>query len=55
MVQVPGYHAYAVGIAMTGGQNYDGKQLPMVEYASCVIYHAVAKDVADPFTTCRAP
>jgi beta-lactamase class A len=55
LVQVSPTHAYAVGIAMAGGSNYDGKQLPTVEYASCVIYHAVARDQADPFTGCKTP
>jgi beta-lactamase class A len=49
IIEIPGAHAYAVGILMGGGQNYDAQQLPALEYASCVIYHAMAKDVADPF------
>jgi beta-lactamase class A len=55
LVTVPGGHRYAVGMAMEGGYDYDGQQLPMMEYASCVIYHAVAKDTADPFSACGAP
>ena len=40
---------------MDGGSDYDGTQLPMMEFASCVLYHAVASDTADPFAACTHP
>jgi beta-lactamase class A len=55
VVEVPGGHAYAVALLMNGAGDitaYDTKQLPLLEKASCVVYHAIAKDVADPFVTC---
>jgi beta-lactamase class A len=52
IIEIPGGHAYAVAILMDGGHDYDLKQLPMMEYASCVIYHAVAGDAPDPFAAC---
>ena len=55
IVEVPGGHAYAVSILMSGGTDYDGHQLPTMEYASCVLYHAVASDVPDPFAACHHP
>ncbi len=58
IVEVPGGHAYAVSILLNGAPNidaYNNKQLPTLEYASCVVFHAVAKDVADPFAACTAP
>ena len=55
VVEVPGGHAYAVSILMSGGSDYDNRQLPVMEYASCVLYHAVASDVADPFAACTHP
>jgi beta-lactamase class A len=48
IIEVPGGHPYAVAILMGEGYDYDGAQLPTLEYASCVVYHAIAKD-ADPF------
>lgn len=50
--------AYAVAILTDGPHrqaNYDQKQLPAIEYTSCVIYHALAGDAADPFAPCRRP
>lgn len=55
VVEIPNGHAYGVAILMNGGTDYNGKQLPAMEYASCAIYHAVARDVADPFAGCTAP
>jgi beta-lactamase class A len=55
VVEVPGGHAYAVALLMNGAGNitaYDTKQLPLLEQASCVVYHAIAKDVADPLAAC---
>jgi beta-lactamase class A len=52
LVRIPDGHTYAVGLTMKGGNDYDRKQLPMMEYASCVIYHAVAKDLPDAFSGC---
>lgn len=55
IVEVPVGPAYAVALLLSGGSDYNGRQLPMLEYASCVIYHGVAKDVADPFGACTHP
>jgi beta-lactamase class A len=47
IVEVPGGHAYAVAMLMNGAPTqsaYDAAQLPTLEYASCVVYHAVAND-----------
>ena len=54
IVEPPGGHPYAVALLFDGGQSYDAKQLPTLEYASCAIYHAVAGD-ADPFAVCTHP
>jgi beta-lactamase class A len=55
VVEIDASHAYSVAIYMADGTDYDGRQLPMLEYASCVIYHAVARDLADPFQGCTHP
>ena len=55
IVEPPGGHPYAVALLFDGGQSYDAKQLPTLEYASCVVYHAVARDAADPFAGCSHP
>lgn len=55
VIEVPGGHSYAVALLTEGATDidvYEGKQLPLLERASCVVYHAVAKDVADPFAIC---
>ncbi len=55
IVEVPGGHPYAVAFLLDGAPTinaYNTKQLPLLEKASCVVYHAIAKDVADPFVTC---
>ena len=36
-------HRYAVAIFTRHGDSYWGQQAPFVEYASCVIYRAIAK------------
>ena len=46
IVETPNGHAYGVAILMSGATDYNGTQLPLMEYASCVIYHAVAGDAA---------
>lgn len=46
IVQVPNGHRYAVAILARRGADYDGKQAPWVERASCVIYRAVSGDAA---------
>jgi beta-lactamase class A len=47
---------YAVAILTTGTPgNFWTRQSPWIEYASCVVYHAAARDVADPFAPCRRP
>ncbi len=48
---------YAVALLLSGAPSqaaYDAKQLPVLEYASCVVYHAVSGD-ADPFGPCTPP
>jgi beta-lactamase class A len=55
IVEIPGGHVYAVAILLDGAPDigaYNGKQLPLLEKASCVVYHAIAKDVADAFAAC---
>jgi len=49
---------YAVAILLDHGTDYWGKQTKAMEWASCVIYHAMAKDSpgGDPFKAgCTAP
>jgi beta-lactamase class A len=46
IIEVPGGHAYAVSILMSGAPTqaaYDAQQLPALEKVSCVLYHAVAR------------
>ncbi len=45
--------AYAVVLSMKGGT--DSKIIETMEWSSCVIFHALARDVADPFGACTAP
>ena len=50
-------HDYAVALLLSGAPSqaaYDAKQLPVLEYASCVVYHAVSGDT-DPFGPCTHP
>lgn len=55
IIQVPGGHAYAVALLFARDYNsypaYD-RQLKVLEYTSCVLYHAVAGDAP---TGCQAP
>ena len=55
IVEIPNGHAYGVAILMNGGTDYNNVQLPMMEFASCVIYHAVAADSPNPFSPCTHP
>jgi beta-lactamase class A len=52
LIAVPGGATYAVAILTHAGDNYWGRQVPFVEYASCEIYRAVAGDQA---LDCRRP
>lgn len=55
IVEVPGGHAYAVAFALKGAKTqaaYDNQELPLLEYLSCRVYHAVAGDDA---SVCKAP
>ena len=52
LVTVPGGATYAVAILTHAGDNYWGRQVPFVEYASCEIYRAIA---GDPALDCRRP
>ncbi|MBI2389696.1 MAG: serine hydrolase [Deltaproteobacteria bacterium] len=45
--------SYAVALSMKGGT--DSKIIKTMEWSSCVIWHALAKDVADPLGACTAP
>jgi beta-lactamase class A len=55
VVEIPGGRAYAVALLLSGGSDYNNKQLPTLEYASCAVYHGVARDLADPFGACTHP
>jgi hypothetical protein len=44
---------YAVVLSMKGGT--DSKMTKTMEWSSCVLYHALAKDTADPLTACTGP
>jgi beta-lactamase class A len=52
LVAVPGGATYAVAIFTHAGDNYWGRQVPYVEYASCEIYGSVAGDGS---LDCRRP
>ncbi len=54
IVEPPGGHAYAVALLFDGGTSYDAKQLPTLEYASCVVYNAILA-APDPFAPCTHP
>lgn len=45
--------SYAVVLSMKTGT--DSKMTKTMEWSSCVIWHALAKDVADPLTACTGP
>jgi beta-lactamase class A len=45
--------SYAVVLSMKSGT--DSKMTKTMEWSSCVIWHALAKDVADPLTACTGP
>jgi hypothetical protein len=45
--------SYAVVLSMKSGT--DSKIIKTMEWSSCVIWHALAKDVADPLTACTGP
>ena len=45
--------SYAVVLSMKGGT--DAKMTKTMEWSSCVLWHAFAKDVADPLTACTGP
>ncbi len=58
IVEVPNGHPYAVALLFDGAptqEAFEQKQLPTLEYASCVIYHAMARDEAEPFPSCHRP
>lgn len=53
IVSVPGGHTYAVAFALSGAPSqaaYDNQELPLLEYLSCGVYHAVAGDDASSCT-----
>jgi beta-lactamase class A len=55
IVEIPGGHAYAVSFALSGAPSqaaYDNEELPLLEYLSCGVYHAVAGDSA---ASCTPP
>lgn len=55
IVELPSGHAYAVAILIDGdvsSDTYDRKALPLLEYLSCAVYHAVAGDGA---SSCSPP
>ncbi len=54
LVDAANGHTYAVALLMSGGTSYDAKQLPVMEYASCVVFRAVSGE-ADAFAGCTHP
>jgi beta-lactamase class A len=55
IIEIPGGHTYAVAFALDGAPSqadYDNSELPLLEYLSCRVYHAVAGDDA---SSCAAP
>jgi len=52
LIEVPGGGAYAVAILTHAGDDYWGRQVPFVEYASCEIYRTVSGDRAHD---CKRP
>jgi beta-lactamase class A len=44
---------YAVVLSMKGGT--DANMTKTMEWSSCVIWHALARDVSDPLTSCPGP
>ncbi len=54
LVDAANGHTYAVALLMSGGTSYDAKQLPVMEYASCVVFRAVSGE-ADAFGGCSHP
>lgn len=55
IVEIASGHAYAVAIALDGASSqadYDDRELPLLEYLSCAVYHAVAGDDA---SSCKHP
>lgn len=53
IVEIPNGHAYAVAILIDGDvsvDTYNQKALPLLEYFSCAVYHAVAGDAASSCT-----
>ena len=48
--------AYAIALLFAHAPDYWGAQQKSLEWASCVVYHALAVDVADPFSAgCTHP
>lgn len=50
IVEIPNGHTYAVAFALNGASSqdaYETKELPLLEYLSCGVYHAVAGDSAE--------
>lgn len=46
---------YAVALSLAHSETY-ANQIGAIEWASCVLYHAVVEDVADPFAAgCKSP
>jgi len=46
---------YAVALSLAHSETY-ANQIGAIEWASCVLYHAVAEDVVDPFAAgCKTP
>lgn len=45
--------SYAIALSLKGGT--DAKMTKTMEWASCVVWHALARDVTDPLTACTRP
>jgi hypothetical protein len=41
---------YAIALMFAHAPDYWGAQQHALEWASCVVYHALSKDVPDPFS-----
>lgn len=55
IVEIPGGHAYAAAFALDGAASqeaYDTQELPLLEYLSCGVYHAV---VGEDASACTPP
>jgi hypothetical protein len=58
IVEIGGGKAYAISTLSSNPGDawiHENRQTQMLEYASCVVFHAMTRDVADPFAPCWHP